>query len=80
MMPEAIDIKKIKPKVQLTREQPDSNRGEKLSLQEIARLPVAERHKLLAASIAATAEDLLQDPELTEFSVLDGEDWELKND
>lgn len=71
---------KVKPKVQLTREQPDSSIGEKLSLQEIARLPVAERHKLLAASIAATAEDFLQDPELTEFSVLDGEDWELEND
>lgn len=79
-MAEAIDIKKVKQKVQLTREQPDSNREEKLSLQEIARLPVVERHKLLAASIAATGDDFLQDPELTEFSVLDGEDWELEND
>ena len=43
-----------------------------LSLQEIARLPVAERHRLLASSIAATAEDFANDPELTEFSVLDG--------
>ena len=47
-----------------------------LSLQEIARLPVAERHRSLASSIAATAEDFATDPELTEFSVLDGEDWE----
>ncbi len=51
-----------------------------LSLQEIARLPVAERHQLLAPFIAATAEDFLTDPELTEFSVLDGEDWETEND
>jgi hypothetical protein len=43
---------------------------------EIARLPVAERHQILAPYIAATAEELLNDPELTEFSVLDGEDWE----
>ncbi len=31
---------------------------------------------MLASSIAATAQDFLEDPELTEFSVLDGEDWE----
>ena len=48
----------------------------RLSLQEIARLPVKERHQILAPFIAATAEDFLTDPELTEFSVLDGEDWE----
>ena len=48
----------------------------KLSLQEIAKLPVTERHQLLAPFIAATAEDFLTDPELTEFSILDGEDWE----
>ena len=47
-----------------------------LSLQEIAKLPVTERHQILAPFIAATAEDFLTDPELTEFSVLDGEDWE----
>lgn len=46
------------------------------SMQEIARLTVAERHQILAPYIAATAEDFLNDPELTEFSVLDGEDWE----
>jgi hypothetical protein len=47
----------------------------KLSLREIARLPIAERHKILAPYMAATAEDFLTDPELTEFSVLDGEDY-----
>ncbi|MEH2456082.1 DUF2281 domain-containing protein [Nostoc sp.] len=52
----------------------------RLSLQEIVRLPVAERHKILAPFIAATAEDFLNDPELTEFAVLDGEDWETEND
>ena len=41
----------------------------RLSMQEIARLPVAERHKILAPYIPATAEDFLNDPELTEFSV-----------
>ncbi|MGD1716941.1 hypothetical protein [Dapis sp. BLCC M172] len=52
----------------------------RLSMREIARLPVAERHKILAPYIAATAEDFLNDPELTEFSVLDGEDWELEDE
>ncbi|MEH2240749.1 DUF2281 domain-containing protein [Nostoc sp.] len=52
----------------------------RLSLREIARLPVAERHKILEPFIAATAEDFLNDPELTEFAVLDGEDWEIEND
>jgi len=51
-----------------------------LSLEQIAALPVAERHKLLADSIASTAEDFLNEPELKEFSVLDGEDWETGND
>ncbi len=50
----------------------------RLSLQEIARLPIAERHKILEPFIAATAADFLTDPELTEFSVLDGEDWEIE--
>ncbi|MBG1262325.1 DUF2281 domain-containing protein [Nostoc commune] len=52
----------------------------RLSLQEIVRLPVAERHKVLAPFIAATAEDFLNDPELTEFAILDGKDWEIEND
>lgn len=51
-----------------------------LSLKEIASLSLAERHKILEPLIAATAEDFLNDPELTEFSVLDGEDWETEND
>ena len=51
-----------------------------LSLKEIASLSLVERHKILEPFIAATAEDFLSDPELTEFSVLDGEDWETEND
>lgn len=47
-----------------------------LSLQEIAKLPVRDRNQLLAPYIAAMAEDFQNDPELTEFSVLDTEDWE----
>lgn len=50
----------------------------KLSFTEIAKLPIAERHKILAPYMAVTAQDFLTDPELTEFSVLDGEDWETK--
>lgn len=51
-----------------------------LSLKEIASLSLAERHKILEPFIAAIAKDFLNDPELTEFSVLDGEDWETDND
>ncbi|MEH2349110.1 MAG: DUF2281 domain-containing protein [Nostoc sp.] len=53
---------------------------QRLSIREIAQLPLAERHKILEPFIAATAEDFLNDPELTEFAVLDGEDWETEND
>ncbi|MGD1701541.1 hypothetical protein [Dapis sp. BLCC M229] len=51
-----------------------------LSLKEIARLPIAERHKLLTSSIAKTAEYFLNDSELTEFYILDGEDWESEDE
>lgn len=47
-----------------------------LSLQEIAKLPIRDRNQLLATYVAAMAEDFETDPELTEFSVLDTEDWE----
>ncbi|MEH2088336.1 hypothetical protein [Nostoc sp.] len=52
----------------------------KLSLKETASLSLAERHKILEPFIAATAKDFLNDPKLTEFSVLDGEEWETEND
>ncbi|QLE51371.1 hypothetical protein FD724_27035 [Nostoc sp. C057] len=57
-----------------------TSQPKRLFLREIARRPVAERHKILEPFIAATAEDFLNDPELTEFSVLDREDWETEND
>jgi hypothetical protein len=47
-----------------------------LSLQQIAKLPVSDRNKLIAPYIFAMAEDFQTNPELTEFSVLDTEDWE----
>lgn len=49
---------------------------EPISLKEIAALPLDERYRRLAPYIAATAHDFLTDPTLTEFSILDGEDWE----
>lgn len=45
----------------------ECNTQTKLSLQEIAALPIEERHKLLVPFIAATAEDFCNDPELMEF-------------
>ncbi|MEG4329440.1 DUF2281 domain-containing protein [Microcoleus sp. herbarium5] len=79
-------VQKAEHKKQLPSESSESNissttePGLKLSLREIASLPIAERHKILAPFIPATAEDFLTYPELTEFSVLDGEDWETEYD
>jgi len=52
----------------------------KLSLQQIARLPLHQRHKILADAIAFTAEDFINDAELMEFEELKEEDWEQEND
>ena len=51
-----------------------------LSLQQLANLPLSERHQYLAQFIPAMTDDFLHDPELTEFNVLDTEDWDLDND
>jgi hypothetical protein len=77
-------VQKADQKKQLPSESSESNISSttapslKLSLRQIASLPIAERHKILAPFIPATAEDFLTYPELTEFSVLDGEDWETE--
>ncbi|MEG4576064.1 DUF2281 domain-containing protein [Microcoleus sp. N3A4] len=79
-------VQKAEQKKQLPSESSESNSSSttaptlKLSLREIASLPIAERHKILAPYMAATAEDFVTYPELTEFSVLDGEDWETEYD
>lgn len=51
-----------------------------LSLQQLAKLPISERHQYLKAFIPATANDFLTDSELTEFSMLDSEDWDTEHD
>jgi hypothetical protein len=74
-------VQKAEQKKQLPSESSESNSSSiteptlKLSLREIASLPIAERHKILAAFIPATAEDFLTYPELSEFSVLDGQEY-----
>lgn len=50
------------------------------SLKEIAAMPLTQRHQHLAQFIPQTATDFLTDPELTEFSVLDTEDWDIEHD
>jgi len=52
----------------------------KPSLQELASMPLSQRHRVLAPFIADTAEDFKTDPALSEFSALDGEDWEFLDD
>ena len=50
------------------------------SLAELMKLPLEERHRLLAKAAAEAAEEFRQNPELMEFSAaLDGEDWEETN-
>ncbi|MCW6036292.1 hypothetical protein K4A83_08405 [Spirulina subsalsa FACHB-351] len=46
------------------------------SPQEILAMPLTERYQYLEQFIPAMVEDFAQDPELTEFNVLDTEDWE----
>jgi hypothetical protein len=55
------------------------SKAPKQTLRAISTLPLKKRNAILAPSIAATAHDFLINPELTEFSVLDTEDWELEH-
>jgi len=47
-----------------------------LSLKDIVRLPISERHKILQAYVPAMAEDFENDPALTEFAELDMDSWD----
>jgi hypothetical protein len=46
-------------------------------MRQLAKMPLTERHQYLAPYIPKIAEDFLNAPELTEFCVLDAEDWEI---
>lgn len=50
------------------------------SLQEIAKLSLSERHKLLHPLIQEMAEDVNNDPELDFFSEIEGEGLENDDD
>lgn len=43
---------------------------------DLMQLPLEERHRVLAQTVAEAAEAFRGDPELMEFSALDGEDWD----
>lgn len=51
----------------------------RLSLRELAKLSVVERNQILAAYVSMMGEDFEHDLELTEFAVLDGEDFDTYN-
>ena len=51
-----------------------------LSLQQIVKMPLTERHRYLKQFMDSTAQDFQDDPELTEFEVLDTADWDLNDD
>jgi hypothetical protein len=57
-----------------------SRKKQSLPLFEIAKLSVAEYYKHFASAIPVMVDDFLNDPEMTEFLALDGEDWEIAND
>lgn len=62
--------------VEFLRQKASSIQSEnRLSMQEIARLPISERHQRLKQYIPAMAEDFKDDPALTEFSEIDMDDW-----
>jgi hypothetical protein len=48
----------------------------RLSLSQIAKLPINDRNTILAPYIVDTAKDFLNDPELTEFADLDLDNWD----
>lgn len=50
--------------------------GRRYTAVELMKLPRAERNRILAAAAAEAVEEYRTNPELTEFSILDGEDWE----
>ena len=68
-------VQQVEQKKQLPSESSESNSSSttaptlKLSLREIASLPIAERYKILAPFIPATAEDFLTYPELYQFNM-----------
>ena len=51
-----------------------------LSLQEIAKLSLSERHRFLRPLIQEIAEDVNEDPELDFFSEIEGEGLENNDD
>lgn len=61
--------------VDFLRQRSSEQTSHRLSMQEIARLPILERHQLLKQYIPAMAEDFASDPALTEFAELDVDDW-----
>ncbi|MGK7932888.1 MAG: hypothetical protein AB4041_15870 [Microcystaceae cyanobacterium] len=50
------------------------------SLQEIAKLPLSERHKLLHPLIQEIADEVNNDPELNLFSEIEGDGLEEDDD
>ena len=62
--------------VEFLRQKSSSTQPEnRISMQELAQLPIAERHQRLKQYIPAMVEDFKNDPALTEFSDLDMDDW-----
>jgi hypothetical protein len=58
------------------REATPQDQSQHLTALDLLQLPLEERHRILAQSVAEAAEAFRTDAELMEFSALDAEDWE----
>jgi hypothetical protein len=51
-----------------------------LTLRQVVALSITERHRILAGCLPGVVADLDKYPELQEFSILDGLDWDPDDD
>jgi len=76
----ALSVPELPPgqRVRVTIEPAEQSSGQSQSYTavELMALPLAERHRILAATMDDAAAAFRDDPELTEFSALDTEGWE----
>jgi antitoxin component of MazEF toxin-antitoxin module len=74
---DVLAVQHVGNEIVLRRAAPENLPTPPLSAIELMKLPIAERHRLLAQAAAEAAEEYRTNPELMEFSTaLDGEDCE----
>ncbi len=72
-------IQNVGDEIVLRRATPETQPTPQLSAVELMKLPIPERHRLLAKAAQEAAEEYRTNPELMEFSTaFDGADWETE--